>query len=151
MHLPGPAGIQDVPETEQKWNKLKVQSYLSSGKLSTVWFKCLQRSRLVLIWSPGLTFLRCFTPQAAKMSGRDSFTLHSPPPPTAFLPKPGSSCPNSPFLLPHRRWWRCKGYWNAQCSPRDYGPAVNQPIYLVDPLRATFKLSISRAVVSEPK
>ena len=80
MHLPGPAGIQDVPETEQKWNKLKVQSYLSSGKLSTVWFKCLQRSRLVLIWSPGLTFLRCFTPQAAKMSCRDSFTLHPPAP-----------------------------------------------------------------------
>lgn len=151
MRLPSPAGIQKVPETEQKWRKLKVQRYLSSGKLSTVWFKCLQRSRLVLIWFPGLTFLRCFTPQAAKVSCRDSFILHPPCPPLHFYPSQVPPVQTVPFLLPHRRWWRCKGYRNAQCSPRDYGPAVNQPVYLVDPLRATFKLSISRAVVSEPK
>lgn len=151
MHLPGPAGIQEVPETEQKWNRLKVQSYLSSGKLSTAWFKCLQRSRLVLIWSPGLTFLCALHHRLPKRAAEIPSSCPPPRPRLHFFPSQVPPVQTVPFLLPHRRWWRCKGYRNAQCSPRDYGPAVNQPIYLVDPLRVTFKLSISRAVVSEPK
>lgn len=80
--------------------------------------------------------------------------LHPAPHPAPllhFFPSQVPPVQTVPFFLPHRRWWRGKGYRNAQCSPRDSGPAVNQPIYLVDPLRVTFKLSISRAVVSEPK